>query len=100
MDTEKPKRRKKAEFTAPVTDRLPPHSIEAEQGVLGCIILEPLHCIAKCDDAFRGRDVFYDHRHKEIFKAAHYLATNQDGFDLHMLRQHLKERRLLDQIGG
>lgn len=94
----KPHRRKK-EF-APTVDRLPPHSPEAEQGVLGCVMLEPMHCIGLCDEAFHGRDVFYDHRHKEIFKAAKYLCDNEHGFDLVTLQNQLKKHKLLESIGG
>ena len=40
-------------------DRLPPHSIEAEQGVLGCILLEPTESLAVCIEKFkRGAEVF------------------------------------------
>ena len=35
-------------------DRLPPHSIEAEQGVLGCALLEPSESVGQCIERLKG----------------------------------------------
>ena len=49
-------------------DRLPPHSPEAEQGVLGCVLLSPNECMGECIEKFKtGAEVFYDLRHQTIF---------------------------------
>ncbi len=53
---------------APRLDRLPPHSVEAEQGVLGCALLSPLDCVGVCIERFkRGSEMFYDLRQHQIF---------------------------------
>ena len=48
-------RRKKAELADPSkVDRLPPHSTEAEQGVLGCILLSPSDCLDWCIEKLKA----------------------------------------------
>ena len=50
-------------------DRLPPHSVEAEQGVLGCILLSPMECLAECERQRVEPEWFYDLRHRGIYQA-------------------------------
>src|SRR4030095_280014 len=53
---------------SPTIDRLPPHSPEAEMGVLGCVLLSPNECMGECIEKLRsGDEVFYDLRHQTIF---------------------------------
>ena len=65
-----PKRRKPSGGGAPSNvvgriDRLPPHSIEAEQGVLGCILLSPNEAMGLCLEKIKsGAEAFYDLRHR------------------------------------
>src|SRR6059058_2516709 len=50
-------------------DRLPPHSLEAEQGVLGCIMLAASECLGQCIEKLKaGGEVFYDLRHRTIYE--------------------------------
>ena len=83
------------------TDRLPPHSIEAEQGVLGCLLLDPERALNAAAERLRaGRTYFYDLRHQTIFNALMDLHEAQKGIDLVTVSQHLKDRHQLEEVGG
>ena len=82
-------------------DRLPPHSTEAEQGVLGCILIAPNDCMGECITKFKGgSEVFYDLRHQTIFDTAAEMFDKREGIDLITLQQRLKDNGLLEQVGG
>jgi replicative DNA helicase len=81
-------------------DRLPPHAPEAEQGVLGCVLLSPNDCLNQLLERRLAADWFYDLRHQEIFKALLALHGAQVPVDIITLQQKLKEWQLLEQVGG
>lgn len=82
-------------------DRLPPHAPEAEQGVLGCILLSPNECLGECVEKFKhGEDVFYDLRHQTIFSALVEMYDTREAIDVITLQQRLKDKQLLEQVGG
>ena len=92
-----PKRRKPAE-PAPTLDRLPPHSQEAEQGVLGSLLLSPGK-FAEVERAIGSQDLFYDLRHALIWKAIQHCGRN-GGIDTISVQQWLSDRQRLDEVGG
>src|ERR1700722_11480743 len=99
----KKSRRKKAGFSdaAPKLDRLPPHSPEAEQGVLGCILLSPNDCVGECIEKFKaGPEVFYDLRHQTIFETVLEMYDSREAIDMITLQQRLKNKQRLDEVGG
>ncbi len=99
----KKSRRKKAGFSeaASKVDRLPPHSPEAEQGVLGCVLLSPNECVGECVEKFKaGAEVFYDLRHQTIFEALVEMYDSREAIDLITLQQRLKNKQLLEEVGG
>src|SRR5580658_9557561 len=83
-------------------DRLPPHSIEAEQGVLGCCLLDPNQCIGECIEKLKddGKSAFYDLRHQTIYETLALMFNARAAVDLITVQQRLKDRQLLDQVGG
>src|SRR5262245_9613102 len=86
---------------APKLDRLPPHSIEAEQGVLGCVLLSPNDCMGVCIEKFkRGSEVFYDLRHQQIFDLIAEMYDQKNAIDLITVQQRLKDKNQLEAIGG
>jgi replicative DNA helicase len=82
-------------------DRLPPHSVEAEQGVLGCILLSPNECLGPCIERFKvGSDVFYDLRHRAVYDLLVSMQENREAIDLLTVQQRLKDRHQLEAVGG
>lgn len=81
-------------------DRLPPHNIETEQGVLGCVLIDPALLETARERLPDGPLSFYDLRHQELFAALVELQTARKGIDLITLGQHLKDAGLLEGIGG
>jgi replicative DNA helicase len=101
-DFKKPRRQKaSAAVDLSKLDRLPPHSIEAEQGVLGCVLLSPTESLGLCLEKIKsGAEVFYDLRHQTLFE--HFVAM-YDGklpIDLITVQQRLKDVNQLDGVGG
>src|SRR6059036_3095764 len=84
-------RRRKLSTTDARVDRLPPHSPEAEEGVLGCVLLSPNDCMGQCIEKFKsGADVFYDLRHQTIFTALVEMYDGREAIDVITLQQRLK----------
>jgi replicative DNA helicase len=82
-------------------DRLPPHSIEAEQGVLGCVLLSPNEGMGVCIEKFRrGSEVFYDLRHRSIYELLAEMYDQKEAIDLITVHQRLRDKNQLDAIGG
>src|ERR1035437_3758221 len=82
-------------------DRLPPHSPEAEQGVLGCVLLSPNDCMGQSIEKFKGgAEVFYDLRHQTIFTMLAEMYDKREGIDVITLQQRLKDKQLLEEVGG
>ena len=77
---------------------IPPHSTEAEQAVLGGIMLSNQHW-----DGIAERVIaedFYTFAHKAIFQTMEELMRNQTPIDLITLDQALKAKGISDSVGG
>jgi replicative DNA helicase len=100
----KKSRRRKSFNDAPrsAVDRLPPHSPEAEQGVLGCALISPNECVGECVEKLKddGQSVFYDLRHQTIYETLSEMFNERTPIDLITVQQRLKDRQLLEQVGG
>ena len=94
-------RREAAPDAVAKVDRLPPHSPEAEQGVLGCVLLAPNECMGECIGKLKpGAEVFYDLRHQTIFRALVEMFDSREAIDLITLQQRLKNQQRLQEVGG
>ena len=79
--------------------RLPPHSGEAEQGVLGCILAAPA-LIDECVAQFAAANPFYDTRNATVWTAMESLHRDKKPIDLITLPEMLKSMEAYEKIGG
>ncbi|MCA9291962.1 MAG: replicative DNA helicase [Phycisphaerales bacterium] len=80
-------------------ERLPPHAVEAEMGLLGSMILEPA-VVGDVLQIIRGRDDFYRPSNGVLYAAIVDLYNEHGSVDLVQLNQLLVDRDLLGEIGG
>ena len=86
---------------APLIDRLPPHSLEAEQAVLACILLSPHEVIGLCMEKLKCRgDAFYDLRHRTLYEAMEGMHEAKMPVEVITVAQYLKDKQQLDAVGG
>ncbi|MBL1433783.1 MAG: replicative DNA helicase [Gammaproteobacteria bacterium] len=78
--------------------RVPPHSIEAEQSVLGALMLDNLSW-ERVADVLDGPD-FYRSDHQFIFQAIAKLAENGSPYDVVTLSEVLENSDQLERVGG
>ncbi|MGH7256558.1 MAG: replicative DNA helicase [Nitrospirales bacterium] len=78
--------------------RLPPQNLEAEQCVLGAILLDN-GAIAKAMELLTEED-FYRTAHRKIFTAMLDLSEQSEAIDLLTLSEHLKEKGEIEAVGG
>lgn len=81
-----------------VMQRIPPNSLEAEQSVLGAMLLDK-EAISAATEIISGED-FYREAHKEIFEAIVDIYDKGEPVDLITLTEKLKMRNTLDAVGG
>ncbi len=80
--------------------RIPPHSEEAERGVLGSILLDPIGAIDKCLAKRLGSDSFYDRRHQALFEQLVDMNQANHPMDAITIAEWLKDHNALDKVGG
>jgi replicative DNA helicase len=101
VDLKKSMRKRPPKTAAQKIDRLPPHSMEAEQGVLGCVLISPHDCLGECVEKLkRGAEVFYDLRHQTLYNELVTMYDEKEPIDLITLPQRLKDKQQLEGVGG
>jgi replicative DNA helicase len=78
--------------------RLPPHSIEAEQAVLGGLMLDNESFLQVAE--LLNEEDFYRHDHRLIFRAVSALANDGKPYDVVTVGEWLEANTLLDEGGG
>src|SRR5690606_6241729 len=81
-----------------VSPRLPPQNIEAEQSVLGSLMLDK-DAIIKVADLIEADDFYYD-KHALTYKAMLELYQERSSIDVLTVSNKLDELGKLEQVGG
>ncbi len=81
-----------------MAQRVPPHNTEAEQSVIGGLMLEP----TSMDQVggVVGEDDFYIPAHRKIFSAISELYKKNQPYDIVMVSNFLSDKGEFDSIGG
>jgi len=88
-----------AELSQRVEDlKVPPHSLEAEQSVIGGLMLDN-RAWDEIADIINEQD-FYRHDHALILRSINALAENEQPYDVVTVSEWLGARGELDSIGG
>lgn len=86
------------EMESAVIGRIPPHSVEAEQSILGAMILDK-EAINTAVEIIKPED-FYKEANGEIYEAILVLFNKNEPVDLITLSEELKRRGTLEHVGG
>lgn len=78
--------------------RIPPHSVESEQSILGSILLDK-DAIITVSETIMPSD-FYKEAHKIIYECMLKLSNKNEPIDLITLTEELKKQGHLDDVGG
>jgi replicative DNA helicase len=81
-----------------VPDKLQPHNVEAEEAVLGSLLIDPDAIIRVA--TFLTPDDFYLERHAWIYEAIHNLHERREPADMVTLTDEMERRGQLIEIGG
>ncbi|MFS1510963.1 replicative DNA helicase [Chengkuizengella sp. SCS-71B] len=79
-------------------DRIPPQNIEAEQAVLGAILLDSEALITALE-IIKEED-FYKTSHQRIFQIITSLGEDQEPIDLVTVTARLQDQQWLEDVGG
>src|SRR5882757_10963993 len=91
--------RQKLTASSPDIHRAPPHSVEAEQGVLGSMLISPRDAIAEVVEKI-NEEYFYVPAHQTIYSVLVDLWNAGQAIDLITFTQVLRDRNLLESVGG
>jgi replicative DNA helicase len=83
---------------AELPGKVPPHNLEAERAVLGCILLEPA-ILARALEMLTP-DEFYKDAHRKIYSAMQRCFDRSEAADVLTVAEELRRAGELDEVGG
>ncbi|MFH1430283.1 MAG: replicative DNA helicase [Candidatus Uhrbacteria bacterium] len=81
-----------------IPDRIPPQNLEAEQSLLGALLIDK-DVMVRVSDCVKPQD-FYRDAHQDIYAAMVELYERREPIDLLSLANKLEERGKLERVGG
>ncbi len=84
--------------TDPSLYKVPPQNLEAEQSILGSILLENSAINSVLEVMSKGD--FYSEAHRKIFNVMVELSEKNEPVDIITLSNALRDKNMLDSIGG
>lgn len=81
-------------------ERVPPHSEEAEKGVLGSILLDSDRVLNLCIEKQLVTESFYLPAHRRVFEAMCAMLRDSVAIDVLTLTDQLRSAGCLDEVGG
>src|SRR5690554_3189319 len=79
-------------------DRIPPQNIEAEQAVLGAILLDTDALVVVMERI--DSDDFYRASHQRIYEVMLEISDEQEPIDMVTVTSKLQDRKLIEEVGG
>lgn len=84
---------------ASTISKLPPQNIEAEQSLLGALLIDK-DAIVEIAEELRGDHFYKTEQHGSIYNAILELFEKREPVDLITVTEKLKQKSLLDRVGG
>ncbi len=84
---------------AQLTSKLPPQNIEAEQSLLGSLLIDK-DAIVRISEILHSANFYRSEQHGLIFEAIQGLFERREPIDLVTVTEELKRKSVYDKIGG
>jgi replicative DNA helicase len=95
-----PQPRRSRESATPLPGRSLPHSVEAEEYLLSCCLLDGSETIARCLEARLEPAAFFVPANRIIYEKLCDIYQRRPPVDVNVLGEELKASRQLDAVGG
>ena len=72
-----------------------PSATDAEEAVVGAVLLKGNDIFTKCDSWIRDSEAFYDSKTKAIWEACSEMHRNGEAIDVITVSQYLKDNKIM-----
>ncbi|MGD9874941.1 MAG: replicative DNA helicase [Kiritimatiellia bacterium] len=92
--------RKTAQSAVPKSDRVPPHSEDAEKSILGSVLQDADRVIDLCMTRGIVPESFYDPRHRTLYDVFVQMNRENRSIDMVTVKDRLETLGILEHVGG